>query len=329
MSDSDLYGAIDLGGTKVRAIIADLSGDVKAEDIRSSRAKEGVDVTLDTMVATLVTACSAAGITQGDLKGLGIASPGAVDAFNGIVPEAPQLIGWKDVPLAKIMEERLRLPVLLENDANAAALGENRYGAGRGTRNMLYLTVSTGVGGGIIIEGDLYRGTRGAAGELGHVIIDIDGPPCGCGANGCLESFASGTAIARRGRELVAAGEAPKLAALSEREGELTAEVMSKAAYDGDEVSRRVFHDAGTYLGVALATFVNIFNPQAILIGGGVARAADLFLAHARAVMEERAMRSPLEDVKLGLAELGDRVGSLGMIARAAEGVAAREGQRG
>lgn len=329
MSGSDLYGAIDLGGTKVRAIVADLDGDVRSEEIRLSRASEGLDVTLDTMVATLVAACTAAGVTQRDLKGLGIASPGAVDAYSGVVPEAPQLIGWRDVPLTRIMEERLGVPVWLENDANAAALGENRYGAGRGTKYMLYITVSTGVGGGIIIDGDLYRGARGAAGELGHVVIDIDGPECGCGGRGCLESFASGTAIAKRGRELVEAGEAPKLAALSEREGELTADMMSKAAYDGDEVSRRVFHDVGTYLGIALAGFVNIFNPQVILIGGGVARSADLFIAHARTVMEERAMRAPLEDVKLGVAELGDRIGSLGMIARVGEAIAEREGRRG
>ena len=325
MSSADLYGAIDLGGTKVRAIVASLDGDVKSEDIRLSRASEGLDVTLDTMVATLVAACTAAGVTQGDLKGLGIASPGAVDAYNGVVPEAPQLTGWRDVPLTRIMEERLGVPVWLENDANAAALGENRYGAGRGTKHMIYLTVSTGVGGGIIIDGALYRGTRGAAGELGHVIIDVDGPPCGCGGHGCLESFASGTAIARRARELVNAGEAPALKALSEREGELTAEVVSKAAYDGDEVSRRIFHDVGTYLGVALASFVNIFNPEAILVGGGVARAADLFIKHSRTVMEERAMRSPLQDVRLGIAELGDRIGSLGMIARVGDAIAERE----
>lgn len=327
MSGTDLYGAIDLGGTKVRAIVADLEGNVKSEDIRSSRAGEGLDITLDTMVATLVTACTAAGITQRDLKGLGVASPGAVDAYRGIVPDAPQLPGWRDVPLAEMLEKRLGVPVWLENDANAAALGENRYGAGRGTRHMLYITVSTGVGGGIIIDGGLYRGARGAAGELGHVIIDLNGPPCGCGGHGCLESLASGTAIARVGRELVESGSAPRLAEISQREGELTAELMSRAAYDGDEVSRRVFHDVGTYLGVALAGYVNIFNPEAILIGGGVARAADLFMMQARTVMEQRAMRAPLEDVRLGLAELGDQIGSLGMIARVSDAVAEREGR--
>lgn len=307
----------------MRAIVADLDGKVLGEDIRPSRASEGLDATIDTMVAALEAASAGAAISLADLKGLGIASPGAVDSANGIVPEAPQLVGWKDVPLVRLMNDRLGLPAWLENDANAAALGENRYGAGQGTKNMLYLTVSTGVGGGIIINGDLYRGTRGAAGEMGHVIIDINGPPCGCGGRGCLESLASGTAIARRGRELVERGEAPRLAEISRSEGRVSAEMIAQAATEGDEVSRRLFEDVGTYLGVGLAGFVNIFNPEAILIGGGVARSAELFMPQARRVMEERAMRAPLEDVRLGLAELGDRIGSLGMIARLRDAVGA------
>ncbi|MFQ5472828.1 MAG: ROK family protein, partial [Dehalococcoidia bacterium] len=181
---------------------------------------------------------------------------------------------------------------------------------------MLYMTVSTGVGGGIIIDGDLYRGTRGAAGELGHVIIDYNGPPCGCGGNGCLESLASGTAIARKGRQLIDEGKAPHLAEIVAGEGSVTSETMQRAAEVGDEASKTVFRDVGLYLGVALASYVNIFNPEAILIGGGVSSAAGLFMPEARRVMEERAMRGPLQDVRLGLATLGDRVGSLGMIAR-------------
>jgi glucokinase len=317
----DIYSAIDLGGTNVRAIVADLDGNVLSEDIRLSRASEGLDITIDTMVASLEGACLQADASLGDLMALGIASPGPVDSAGGVVPEAPQLTGWKDVPLVRIMSERLGMEVWLENDASAAALGENRYGAGRGSKNMLYITVSTGVGGGIIIDGDLYRGTRGAAGEVGHVIIDINGPPCGCGGHGCLESLASGTAIARRGRDLAASGDASALADAASREGRLSAEIIARTAGAGDDVSRRIFKDVGMYLGVALAGFVNVFNPEAILIGGGVARSAELFFPEARRVMEERAMRAPLEDVTLGLAELGDRAGSLGMIARLRDAV--------
>jgi glucokinase len=323
VSRPHIYAAIDLGGTNVRAIIAYLDGKVVSEDIRLSRASEGLDITVDTMVASLEGACSQADVALEGVRALGIASPGPVDSANGIVPEAPQLVGWKDVPLVNVMSDRLRIPVWLENDANAAALGENRYGAGRDSKNMLYITVSTGVGGGIIIDGDLYRGTRGAAGEMGHVVIDVNGPPCGCGGHGCLESLASGTAIARRGRDLAGSGDAPALADVASRGGRLSAEIIARTAYDGDEVSRRIFDDVGMYLGVALAGFVNVFNPEAILIGGGVARSADLFVPEAQRVMEERAMRAPLEDVTLGLAELGDRAGSLGMIARLRDAVRA------
>ena len=316
MSRSDRYAAIDLGGTKVRAIVADLDGQLYGEDIRLSRASEGLETTKDTMVASLEAACVAAGVNGSDIKGLGIASPGAVDAYKGLVPEAPQLPGWRDVPLVEMMAERLGLPVWLENDANAAALGENRYGAGKGTKNMLYMTLSTGVGGGIIIGGDLYRGTRGAAGELGHVIIDYNGPPCGCGGNGCLESLVSGTAIAREGERLSDEGLAPELTKLRAAEGAVTAEMMSRAVKAGDEVVAEYADRVGMFLGLALASYVNIFNPSVIVIGGGVSQSADMFMNQAVATMKQRAMRGPLEDVTVRLGELQDRAGTLGMIAR-------------
>ena len=174
MRSALLYAAVDLGGTKVRAVVADGSGRVLGDDIRPSGAADGLEAVLGRMVASLDAALARAGVEREQLAGLGIASPGAVDVERGVVPNAPQLPGWQDVPLARLMAERVGVAALLENDASAAALGEHRFGAGRGTRHMLYLTVSTGVGGGIIIDGELYRGKSGAAGELGHVIIDID-----------------------------------------------------------------------------------------------------------------------------------------------------------
>ena len=316
MSPSDRYAAIDLGGTKVRAIVADLAGKIYGEDIRLSRASEGLAATVDTMVSSLQAACEVAAVNTSDIKGLGIAVPGAVDALNGVVPEAPQLPGWRDVPIVALMSERLEMPVWLENDANAAALGEHRYGAGQGAENMLYMTVSTGVGGGIIIDGNLYRGARGAAGELGHVIIDYDGPACGCGGNGCLESLISGTAIAKEGERLVEEGKAPELAKLSAAEGAVTSEMMGRAVKAGDAAVAEYTDRVGLYLGVALASYVNIFNPSAIVIGGGVAKSSEMFIDQAVATMKKRAMRGPLEDVTVKLSELQDRAGALGMIAR-------------
>jgi glucokinase len=184
---------------------------------------------------------------------------------------------------------------------------------------MLYITVSTGIGGGIIIDGEMYGGKSGAAGELGHVVIDMNGPPCGCGARGCLEALASGTAIARKGEELAEGGGSPILARLRREEGRVTAETMQRAAEMGDTASREAFREAGHYFGVALASFVNIFDPEVIVIGGGVAKAGDLLLEQARITMQALAMAQPLKGVRLVVSELGDFVGALGMLARLTE----------
>jgi glucokinase len=314
-----LYAAVDLGGTKVRAVVADRSGRVLGDDIRPSGAAEGLATVLARMVESLDAALARAGVEREQLAGLGIASPGAVDVERGVVPNAPQLPGWQDVPLARLMAERVGVPALLENDASAAALGEHRFGAGRGTRHMLYITVSTGLGGGIIIDGQLYRGKSGAAGELGHMIIDIDGPPCGCGARGCLEALASGTAIARTGERLAESGDSPVLARLRGQEGPVTAEMMKRAADMGDAASREVFREAGHYLGVALAGYVNIFDPEAIIVGGGCAQAGDLLMDQAQVTMESLAMNQPLKGVRLVVSELGEFSGAMGMIARLRE----------
>ena len=325
VTSPQLYGAIDLGGTNLRSIVADGSGRILGDDIRPSQTKDGLEAVLDRMVESLDTSLVEAGIERARLAGLGIACPGAVDSARGIVPGAPQLPGWQDVPLARLLKERARLeepvglPARLENDATAAALGEHRFGAGRGSRYMLYLTVSTGIGGGIIIDREMYGGKSGGAGELGHVIIDMNGPPCGCGARGCLEALASGTAIARKGEKLAEGGGSPILARLRQGEERVTAEMMQRAAEMGDTASREAFREAGHYLGVALAGFVNIFDPQVIVIGGGVAKASDLLLEQARATMESLAMSQPLKGVRLVVSELGDFAGALGMVARLVE----------
>ena len=312
---TDLYGAIDLGGTKVRALVADLAGKVHGEDIRPTEADRGQDAVIDRMIDTLRSAAQQAQIRAEDLRAVGVASPGALDLVHGLVFEAAQLPGWDGVPLARIIGERMGIPALLENDANAAALGENRFGAGRGTSQMIYLTLSTGVGGGIIIDGKVYHGATGAAGELGHVVLNVDGPRCLCGARGCLEAYASGTGIAWRARDLVERGEAPGLARALQERGDLDADEVAQAARLGDEEARRLFDEAGLYLGVALANYINIFNPEMIVLGGGVMAAADLFLGRAERTMRELARKGPLKAVKLERAVLGDRSGPLGMIA--------------
>ncbi len=313
----NLFGAVDLGGTNARAIVADLDGRIAGQDIRPSHANAGLEAALEAMSGALAAAAEAAGTPVHSLRALGVASPGSVDVVLGVVGGAPQLIGWKDVPLVRIMSQRTGIAtVLLENDASAAALGEHCFGAGRGLRHLLYLTMSTGVGGGIIIDGQLYRGARGAAGELGHILIDPDGPECAFCRRGCLESLASGAAIARRGEALIAHGEAPLLERLLASEGKVSAELVVRAALQGDAACRALFLDVGRCLGIALAGYVNFFNPQLIAIGGGVSYSADLFLPEATRVMTEWAIKEPLEDVRVVISELGEHAGMLGMIAR-------------
>jgi glucokinase len=316
MAQAPLYGAIDLGGTKLRAVVGGLDGTIRGEVILPSEADGGPDHVIRRMVQALEAAGGEAGIDTGDLFGLGVASPGALDLVHGRVYEAPQLPGWDGVQLARILSDRLGMRVLLENDANAAALGENRFGAGLRTRHMIYLTISTGVGGGIIIDGKIYHGATGAAGELGHVIVRPEGARCLCGERGHLEGYASGTGIAWRAEELVTARKAPGLAHVKREKGELDADEVADAARDGDEDAIRLFEESGYYIGVALADFVNIFNPEAIVLGGGVTSGAgDLFFDRAEATMRQLARKEPLRHVRVHRATLGDRSGPLGMIA--------------
>jgi glucokinase len=312
----DLYGALDLGGTKLRAVVADLEGNIFGEIILPSEADQGPEHVIDRMIETLEASAKEASVRLADLRAVGVASPGALDLLHGLVHEAPQLPGWNGVPLVEIMSERLKLPVLLENDANAAALGENRFGGGKGTRFLIYLTISTGVGGGIIIDGNVYHGATGSAGELGHMVVWFNGPRCLCGERGCLEAIASGTGIAWRARDLVDRGEAPGLARILRDKGELDADEIADAARAGDADARRLFDEAGLYLGVALANHINIFNPEMLVLGGGVTvGAGDLFLDHAERTMRQLARKEPLKYVRLERATLGDRSGPLGMIA--------------
>jgi glucokinase len=323
----DLYGALDLGGTKLRAVVADLEGNISGEIIRPSEADEGPDRLIDRMIETLESAAKEAGVRLRDLRAVGVASPGALDLVHGLVQEAPQLPGWNGVPLVDIMSKRLGVPVLLENDANAAALGENRFGAGRGTRFMIYHTLSTGVGGGIIIDGKIYHGASGAAAELGHVTVWFNGPRCLCGERGHLEAIASGTGLAWRAKELVDRGEAPALAGILRDTGRLGAHEIAHAARAGDPDARRLFDEVGLYLGIALANHINIFNPEMLVLGGGVVNGAgDLFLDHAERIMRQLARKEPLKYVRLERAALGDRSGPLGMIAALGDMMAENDG---
>jgi glucokinase len=230
----------------------------------------------------------------------------------------PNLPGWDAVPLRDQLASTFGCPVLVENDANAAAWGEFCHGAGRRTAHMVYLTVSTGIGGGLVLDGRLYRGAGGAAGEIGHIPLLPDGPPCGCGARGCLEALASGSAIARAAREARVQDRARGLSDATAADA-ITAEHVHSAALAGDPDCRHIIVEAGHFLGLGLTAIANLFDPEVIVLGGGVMRTGAMLLDPAVAVLRERAMPPARDHVRVALAALGDRAGVLGVAALARE----------
>jgi len=218
-----------------------------------------------------------------------------------VVTASPNIPEFQDLPIRERVEERFGLPTLLLNDASAAALGEHTFGAGRGFHHLLYLTISTGIGGGIIADDRLYLGAQGAAGEVGHQVIEAKGPRCHCGSRGCLEALASGWAIAREAKRR-----------LKKR---MTAEMVHRAAREGDPLAREVIERAGEYLGIGLANLVNLFNPELLILGGGVANMGELLLGPAERAMRQRAFALPAGIVKMVPPALGDDPGLLGVAA--------------
>jgi len=314
--DFPVIGGVDLGATKILSVVVTEHGKLLAEDLRPTQGADGPDAVIGNMVASLRQAVADAGGAR--LAAIGIDAPGPVDYAHGIITSPPNLPGWHDVALASIIAKEFGVPCVLENDANAAALAEHRWGSGRGSRHMLFLTVSSGVGGGIIIDGNLYRGASGAAGEVGHMTIDAHGARCHCGRRGCLEMYASGIAIARLARRLVARRPRSLLARMA-YEQPLTAKLVHEAANRGDEDARELIAAAGHALGVGLASLINVFNPQVIVLDGSLTKMGDLYLGPARETAQRESFEQSWSDVRIVVGELGDRSAALGAAAVALE----------
>jgi glucokinase len=239
-----------------------------------------------------------------------------VDLKAGVVFNPPNLPGWVRVPLSDRIQQALGLPTILENDANAAGLGEYRYGAGRGAQSIVYMTVSTGIGGGIILDGKVWHGLKDAAGEIGHMTVCPDGPVCGCGNRGCLEAMSSGTSIARRARDLLAAG---RQSALSQIANPTSSDVV-RLAKTGDPVACETWEGAVRFLGIGVAAAITILAPERIVIGGGVTKAGDFLFQPLREHVRQRVKLVPVESVPILPAALGPDVGILGAAAVALDG---------
>ncbi len=249
-----------------------------------------------------------------EVAAITVAAPGPTDPYNGIVLEAPNIPGWTNLPLKKLIQEHFNVPVAIGNDANLAALGEWRFGAGIGHRNLLYFTVSTGIGGGVIIDNQLLLGSHGLAAELGHVTVIPDGPLCSCGKRGHLEAVTSGPAIARWVEQELSQGISSSLT----DKRPVTALEVSNAASQGDELAIAALARGGVYMGTAVADYLHIFNPSVVIIGGGVSKSGEAFFAPLRKAMSEHVIsKKYLDDLTLTKAALGDEVGLMGALALA------------
>ncbi len=301
---------IDLGGTNIKAGVVTAEGDVLRRASCETLAEEGPDAVLGRMAGVAEKLMAEEGLTAADVIAVGVGSPGPVSTSRGVVVYTPNLPGWREIHVADFLKERLSLPVYLENDANSAAWGEFWLGAGRDVRNMVIFTLGTGVGGSIIMDGELVRGIDDTAGHLGHIVIDHDGPECGCGNRGCLEAYASATALVRRYHETVAAGSATDLA--ERLVGEVTAKDIYEEAVTGCETCAGLIEETGRYLGVALATVANVLNPELAVYSGGMAAAGDLLFGPILKEVRDRALEPPAKRMRVAAAELGNDAGFIG-----------------
>ena len=315
-SADDLILGIDLGGSKILTAVVNSRGEMLSSDEGITPATEGREAVIQSIVESSHRVLKQANVAISEICAIGIGAAGISNPETGILFTSPHLPGWRDVSLRDIIQEKLGKKTFLTNDANAAALGEFYFGAARGARNFIYITLSTGIGGGIVIDGKIYSGAIGAAGEVGHMTIDDDGPICNCGNRGCWETLASGTALAREARQRIKEGARTSILEYAEGDVEkVTAQVIHSAAEHGDSLARELIARTGYYVGVGLANLINIFNPELIVIGGGLSNIGDMLLKPAFKTAGERAYKEAFQAVRFASAELGRNSGVLGAAA--------------
>jgi glucokinase len=303
---------IDLGGTKISGALADMDGKVISQKTIPTNAHEGETAVMDKILSVIDNVLSEAGKEADEIKAIGLGIPGPIDPVKGVIIETPNL-PFKNFDLMSPIKNKYGVPAYLDNDANVAAIGEFVFGAGKGTRNMVYVTVSTGIGGGAVLEGKIYRGNTRNALEIGHMTILPDGPKCNCGNYGCAEVLASGTAIGKQARGAVAAGEKTSL---SNYENLTSYEVFVEAA-KGDKVAKNILDKSLNYLGICIANIVITLDPEMVVIGGGVSKGGYIVFDTVRNVVNKRCFKSMAEAVKIVPAGLGTDAGVIGAVALA------------
>ncbi len=317
--------AVDLGGTHLRTAVCTADGRILFRAKTETEAHLGAEHVVRRMIGLIREA-----IQQNPtccVRAIGIGAPGPLQPRTGIIIECPNLPGFEMYPLRDRITEATGLPTVVENDANAAAVGEHRYGAGRGFANLVYLTISTGIGGGIIIENEIYWGDSGYAGEVGHMTLEAHGPRCNCGNIGCLEALAAGPAIARNARAAIASGRPTRILDMTpdRNPDNITAHIVTDAAKAGDALAIELLAQAGFYIGVGIVNLLHILNPGRVVIGGGVSFAGNLLFGPIRQTVDARAPLAFRKGVDIVPAALGDDAGLLGAAALAFAAVESHE----
>ncbi|NTV53045.1 MAG: ROK family protein [Candidatus Firestonebacteria bacterium] len=310
---NDWYLGIDLGGSNISAALMDSHGRMRQLKKIKTLAHEGKAQVISRLVELARAVPQEANLKTQNLRAIGLGVPGIIDVPNGVVLYSPNLPGWTRVPIRRALQTALKKPIMIDNDANVAAYGEKWLGAGREVENLVVYTLGTGVGGGIIVEGNIFHGHNHAAGELGHVTILPDGPRCACGNHGCVEALVSGTAIARVAREALKKSSDSLIYELCGRiPDDVTAKHVFQAARKGDALANKIVTQTGQYLGIAVANTINLLNPELVIIGGGVSGAGELLLRPVRAEVKKRALKDSLAATKIVVAQLGDQAGVIG-----------------
>lgn len=303
---------IDLGGTKISGAVADFKGDMLSQYTIPTKAEEGEAAVLQRIITVVEKVIEESNVDKEKIVSIGIGSPGPLDAKKGMIITTPN-IPFKNFNIVKPLVDRFNIPTYLDNDANVAAIGEYVFGAGKCTDNMVFITVSTGIGGGAVLNGKIYRGNTCNALEIGHMTLEKDGPRCNCGNYGCAEALASGTAIAKAAREQVENGINTSLSNYEK----ITAYEVFKEAAKGDTVSQNVLNKALNYLGICVANIITSFDPEIVIIGGGVSKGGNIVFEKVNEVVKKRCFKSMFESTKIVPAALGTDAGVKGAVALA------------
>jgi len=304
---------VDMGGTHIRTGLFTSKGILQNKSIKIHYGNLPPQKMIDLVVLEVNNILEKESLDLFNISGMGVGFPGHVDFERGIALTTSNLPQWDDIPLRDILEDRLKIPVYLDNDANLAASAEHLFESGKGIKNMIYVTVSSGIGAGVIINGKIYRGNRGTAGEIGHTTLDINGPVCTCGKRGCLMAMASGIGIANIAKGVVGEGKKTLIKDLVQNDmNKITAKVIAEAAFRGDEFAESLIEQAARYLGMGLANLVEIFDPEMIIVGGGLSKIREKFLELVKEVAIQRVPKQLRDSVNIVSSRLGSDAGIIG-----------------